>query len=112
MTAYHGSGRINLTTNFVIVGLSQGHDRQVIRGDPSTRSFSVCYLKRGELVAVEATRGYMAARRLIGERRAPVLASYKTPTRLLEPSPDTSAIGTLDSPVGYTPWGGVRERAE
>jgi 3-phenylpropionate/trans-cinnamate dioxygenase ferredoxin reductase subunit len=66
----------------LIVGLSQGHDLQVIRGDPGTRSFSVCYLKRGELVAVEAvnhSKDYMAARRLIVERARPVLASLQDP---------------------------------
>ena len=66
----------------LIVGLSQGHDLQVIRGDPGTRSFSVCYLKRGELVAVEAvnhSRDYMAARRLIVERARPILASLQDP---------------------------------
>jgi 3-phenylpropionate/trans-cinnamate dioxygenase ferredoxin reductase subunit len=60
----------------LIVGLSQGHDLQVMRGDPCTRSFSVCYLKRGELVAVEAvnhSKDYMAARRLITERARPML---------------------------------------
>ena len=38
----------------LIVGLSQGFDQQVLRGDPASRSFSVCYLKGGELLAVEA----------------------------------------------------------
>lgn len=55
----------------LIVGLSQGFDRQVLRGDPATRSFSVCYLKGGELLAVEAinhSSDYMAARKLIAER--------------------------------------------
>ena len=55
----------------LIVGLSQGYDRQVLRGDPATRSFSVCYLKGGELLALEAinhSADYMAARKLIAER--------------------------------------------
>jgi 3-phenylpropionate/trans-cinnamate dioxygenase ferredoxin reductase subunit len=55
----------------LIVGLSQGCDRQVLRGDPATRSFSVCYLKEGELLALEAINhiaDYMAARKLIAER--------------------------------------------
>ncbi len=55
----------------LIVGLSQGFDRLVVRGDPATRSFSVCYLKAGELLAVEAinhSSDYMAARKLIAER--------------------------------------------
>jgi 3-phenylpropionate/trans-cinnamate dioxygenase ferredoxin reductase subunit len=55
----------------LIVGLSQDYDRQVLRGDPASRSFSVCYLKGRELLAVEAvnhSRDYMAARKLIAER--------------------------------------------
>ena len=55
----------------LIVGLSQDHDRQVLRGDPVSRSFSVCYLKGRELLAVEAvnhSKDYMAARKLIAER--------------------------------------------
>ena len=55
----------------LIAGLSQGFDRLVVRGDPATRSFSVCYLKAGELLAVEAinhSSDYMAARKLIAER--------------------------------------------
>jgi 3-phenylpropionate/trans-cinnamate dioxygenase ferredoxin reductase subunit len=58
----------------LIVGLSQGHDQQVTRGDPATRSFTVCYLKGGELLAVEAVnhpKDYMAARKLIAERARP-----------------------------------------
>jgi 3-phenylpropionate/trans-cinnamate dioxygenase ferredoxin reductase component len=55
----------------LIVGLSQDYDRQVLRGDPVSRSFSVCYLKGRELLAVEAinhSKDYMAARKLIADR--------------------------------------------
>jgi 3-phenylpropionate/trans-cinnamate dioxygenase ferredoxin reductase subunit len=55
----------------LIVGLSQDYDQQVLRGDPASRSFSVCYLKGRELLAVEAvnhSKDYMAARKLIAER--------------------------------------------
>jgi 3-phenylpropionate/trans-cinnamate dioxygenase ferredoxin reductase subunit len=55
----------------LIVGLPQDYDRQVLRGDPASRSFSVCYLKGRELLAVEAinhSKDYMAARKLIAER--------------------------------------------
>jgi 3-phenylpropionate/trans-cinnamate dioxygenase ferredoxin reductase subunit len=55
----------------LIVGLSQDYDTQVLRGDPASRSFSVCYLKGRELLAVEAvnhSKDYMAARKLIAER--------------------------------------------
>jgi 3-phenylpropionate/trans-cinnamate dioxygenase ferredoxin reductase subunit len=55
----------------LIVGLAEGHDRVVLRGSPESRSFSVCYLKGRELLAVEAvnhSKDYMAARKLIAER--------------------------------------------
>jgi 3-phenylpropionate/trans-cinnamate dioxygenase ferredoxin reductase component len=55
----------------LIVGLPLDYDRQVLRGDPAARSFSVCYLKGRELLAVEAinhSKDYMAARKLIAER--------------------------------------------
>ena len=58
----------------LIVGLSQGFDRQILRGDPATRAFTVCYLKGGELIAVEAvnhSKDYMAGRKLIAERARP-----------------------------------------
>jgi 3-phenylpropionate/trans-cinnamate dioxygenase ferredoxin reductase component len=58
----------------LIVGLSQGFDQQVLRGDPATRAFTVCYLKGGELIAVEAvnhSKDYMAGRKLIAERARP-----------------------------------------
>jgi 3-phenylpropionate/trans-cinnamate dioxygenase ferredoxin reductase subunit len=66
----------------LIVGLSQGHDQQVTRGDPATRSFSVCYLKGGELLAVEAvnhSKDYMAARKLIADRARPVINKLADP---------------------------------
>lgn len=55
----------------LIAGLAQDFDQQILRGDPASRSFSVCYLKGGELIAVEAinhSKDYMAARKLIAER--------------------------------------------
>jgi 3-phenylpropionate/trans-cinnamate dioxygenase ferredoxin reductase subunit len=66
----------------LIVGLSQGHDRQVTRGDPATRSFSVCYLKGGVLQALEAvnqTKDYMAARKLIADRARPDIGKLADP---------------------------------
>jgi 3-phenylpropionate/trans-cinnamate dioxygenase ferredoxin reductase component len=58
----------------LIVGLSQGFDQQILRGDPATRAFTVCYLKGGELIAVEAvnhSKDYMAGRKLIAARARP-----------------------------------------
>jgi 3-phenylpropionate/trans-cinnamate dioxygenase ferredoxin reductase subunit len=36
------------------VGLFDGHDETIVRGDPNARRFSVWYLKAGELLAVDA----------------------------------------------------------
>jgi 3-phenylpropionate/trans-cinnamate dioxygenase ferredoxin reductase subunit len=60
----------------VIVGLSRGYDRAVIRGDPAQRVFSVCYLRDGELIAVDTVnnpRDQMAARKLVAARVSPRL---------------------------------------
>jgi 3-phenylpropionate/trans-cinnamate dioxygenase ferredoxin reductase component len=73
----------------LIVGLSQGHDLQVTRGDPATRSFTVCYLKGGELLAVEAinhSKDYMAARKLIADRARPNLDKLADPQIALKES--------------------------
>lgn len=35
-------------------GLQRGHDRQVVRGDPATRSFAVFYFRGDRLVSVDA----------------------------------------------------------
>jgi 3-phenylpropionate/trans-cinnamate dioxygenase ferredoxin reductase subunit len=67
----------------IIVGLSQGHDHAVLRGDPASRSFSVCYLRDGELVAVDtvnAARDQLAARKLIPLRARP------DPRNLVDPA--------------------------
>ena len=61
----------------VIVGLSEGYDDLVVRGDPASRAFSVCYLKGGELIAVESinhNKDQMAARKLIPARARPARA--------------------------------------
>lgn len=55
----------------LIIGLSQDHDQLILRGDPANRSFSVCYLRNRELLALEAvnhSKDYMAARKIIAER--------------------------------------------
>ena len=58
----------------VIVGLAAGHDEMIVRGAQASRAFSVCYLKAGELVAVECvnhTKDQMAARKMIPARARP-----------------------------------------
>jgi 3-phenylpropionate/trans-cinnamate dioxygenase ferredoxin reductase component len=53
------------------VGLSTGFDAAVLRGDPSTRSFSVIYLKDGQVRAldcVNAVKDYVQGRKLVEAR--------------------------------------------
>lgn len=56
---------------FQIAGLSQGHDKVVVRGDPAKRKFAAFYLKDGVLIAVDAINAaqeYMASRKLIAQK--------------------------------------------
>jgi 3-phenylpropionate/trans-cinnamate dioxygenase ferredoxin reductase subunit len=58
----------------IIVGISQGYDTVVMRGHPATHAFSVCYLRAGELVAIDTVnspKDQMAARKLIAARARP-----------------------------------------
>lgn len=69
-------------SKLLIAGLSQDYDQQILRGDPASRSFSLCYLKGRELIAVEAinhSKDYMAARKLIAERTHMNLAKLSDP---------------------------------
>ncbi len=78
----------------LIAGLSQGYDQQLTRGDPATRSFSVCYLKGGELLAVESinhSKDYMAARALIPKRFRPDLDKLANPQFALKDAGAESA---------------------
>jgi 3-phenylpropionate/trans-cinnamate dioxygenase ferredoxin reductase component len=71
----------------LIAGISQDYDQQVLRGDPGSRSFSVCYLKGRELIAVEAinhSKDYMAARKLIAERALLSAAKLANPDLALK----------------------------
>jgi len=55
----------------LIVGLNFDYDQVVMRGDPAQRSFSCCYLKHGELLAIDCvnnSKDYMAAKALIANR--------------------------------------------
>jgi 3-phenylpropionate/trans-cinnamate dioxygenase ferredoxin reductase subunit len=56
------------------VGLSVTHDERVLRGDPATRSFSVVYLRQGQVVALDCvnrTRDYVQGRALVLENVRP-----------------------------------------
>jgi len=55
-----------------MVGLSQGYDRLVLRGDPEQESFCAFYLKDGRVLSVDAVnrpQEFGVAKRLVAERR-------------------------------------------
>ncbi len=69
------------------VGLSSGHDRIVIRGDPATRSFSVIYIKDGRVAAldcVNAVKDYVQGRALVEDRIAAATDALADPMRPLK----------------------------
>ena len=64
------------------VGLSIAHDAAVLRGDPATRSFSVVYLKRGRVVALDCVnmvRDYVQGRALVTSGVTPDRAALADP---------------------------------
>jgi len=73
----------------IIVGVGHGYDTLVMRGAPATRSFSACYLRGGELVAIDsinAPKDQMAARKLIAAHARPDLAKLADPAVALKDS--------------------------
>lgn len=77
-----------------IAGLNAGSDRTVLRGDPSTESFSVLYYRGSQLLSVDAVnapRDYMVVRKALGdgstidpERAGDVTVALKD---LMQPAP-------------------------
>jgi len=80
-----------------MAGLSQGHDRCVLRGDPASRSFCAFYLRRGRLLAVDAINrpgDFMLARRALAQSPlvdASALADEKAALKDLLLPPMTAA---------------------
>ena len=71
----------------VIVGVAQGYDTVVLRGAPASRTFSACYLRRGELIAIDtvnAPKDQMAARKLIAAHARPSLEKLSDPAIALK----------------------------
>jgi len=67
----------------IIIGIGQGYDTVVMRGDPAAHAFSACYLRGGELIALDSVnspKDQMAARKLIAARARP------NPDRLADPT--------------------------
>jgi 3-phenylpropionate/trans-cinnamate dioxygenase ferredoxin reductase component len=69
------------------VGLSTGHDDSLLRGDPATRSFSVLYLRGGQVIAldcVNAVKDYVQGRKLVETAAAPNRALLADPAMPLK----------------------------
>lgn len=50
------------------IGLSAGHDTEVLRGDPATRAFAIVYLKAGRIIALDCVnnvKDYVAGKQLV-----------------------------------------------
>jgi 3-phenylpropionate/trans-cinnamate dioxygenase ferredoxin reductase subunit len=81
-----------------IAGLNAGFDRTVLRGDPSTESFSVLYYRGSQLLSVDAVnapRDYMVVRKALSdgstidpERAGDVAVALKD---LLQPAPQRAS---------------------
>ncbi len=71
------------------VGLLQGHDQIVLRGDIEKQKFSVFYLKQGQLIAMDAINspaGFMQSKKIIQQKIYPaldVLADSNVPLKTL-----------------------------
>jgi 3-phenylpropionate/trans-cinnamate dioxygenase ferredoxin reductase component len=55
----------------LIVGLNFDYDQALLRGHPRTRSFSCCYLRHRELLAIDCvnnSKDFVAAKKLVAER--------------------------------------------
>lgn len=78
------------------VGLSAGHDQEVLRGDPASRSFSIVYLKRGRVVAldcVNAIKDYVQGKALVAAN-APA-----DPDRLADATIPLKTLADANSPL-------------
>ena len=76
-----------------MVGLSEGFERLVLRGEPASDSFSAFYLKDGKLLAADTVnrpQDFIAAKRLVAEGiavTAEQLADDSRPLKELLPTP-------------------------
>lgn len=66
-----------------IVGLTEGYDETVLRGDPASRSFACFYLKAGRLLAVDAVnspREFMRSKQLVAAGASVPVPALADPT--------------------------------
>ncbi len=70
-----------------MVGLSDGYDELVLRGDPQSASFIAFYFKNHEIIAADAVNritDFMMAKRLVGERKTIPAAALADDTQPLK----------------------------
>lgn len=78
-------------TKLQIAGLAADYDQVILRGDPATGSFCACYLRAGQLQAVDAInspRDFMQAKKLLAELPVMDLARLADPA---VPLPEAAA---------------------
>ena len=54
-----------------MVGLSEGHDELIVRGDMDANSFTAFYLKEGTVISADSVnrpQDFLLAKRLVAER--------------------------------------------
>ncbi|CAG9202925.1 Dicamba O-demethylase 2, ferredoxin reductase component [Paraburkholderia tropica] len=64
------------------VGLLEGYDETVLRGDPAARRFAVYYLKNGALLAVDAVSSmpdFLCGKKLVGSGKTLDVAALRDP---------------------------------
>jgi 3-phenylpropionate/trans-cinnamate dioxygenase ferredoxin reductase subunit len=70
-----------------MVGLSQGYEQVVLRGEPAGRSFCAFYLREGAAIAVDAVNRageFMVAKRLVADRVQVTAATLADETQPLQ----------------------------
>jgi 3-phenylpropionate/trans-cinnamate dioxygenase ferredoxin reductase subunit len=69
------------------VGLSLGYDDVIVRGDPAARSFSIVYLREGQVIALDCVnlpRDYVQGRKLVVEGISPDRTALADPAKPLK----------------------------
>ncbi|WP_306181004.1 oxidoreductase C-terminal domain-containing protein [Rhizobium sp. AN73] len=81
---FPGSGQNQYDLRLQTIGLSSGYDQTVVRGEPNDRKFSVVYLRKGVVIAIDcvnAVKDYVEGRALV-EARARIAADILADSRV------------------------------
>ena len=74
-------------TKLQIVGLAQGADERIVRGDPASRAFTVFHLRGGAVIAAETVNGmrdHLVCRKLVGTGARPSREALADPAVALK----------------------------